>query len=91
MRTYELNTITVGLSTAPYLAIQCLNQLARNGAHCLPMASKIIQRDFYVDDLITGTPTKHEAIQLRDELIQLLKDGGLHIRQWASNDKFFFF
>ncbi|XP_076384517.1 uncharacterized protein LOC143263391 [Megalopta genalis] len=50
-------------------------------------ASKVLKQDFYVDDLITGTPTIQEAISLRKELTSLLNTAGLHIRQWASNDK----
>ncbi|XP_076231233.1 uncharacterized protein LOC143177255 [Calliopsis andreniformis] len=87
LKTYELNTVTFGLSAAPYLAIRCLSQLAQDEGHRFPNAAQILKRDFYVDDLITGASTTGEALALRDQMIQLLKSAGLHIRQWASNHK----
>ncbi|XP_033363073.1 uncharacterized protein LOC117241211 [Bombus vosnesenskii] len=73
--TYQLNTVTFGLSAAPYLAICCLKQLI----------STSLQRDFYVDDVLTGVDTRVEARSLRTELTELLKLAGLNIRKWASN------
>ncbi|XP_076547398.1 uncharacterized protein LOC143305950 [Osmia lignaria lignaria] len=35
----------------------------------------------------TGTSSIEEALILREQMIQLLKSAGLHIRQWASNHK----
>lgn len=85
-QTYELNTVTFGLSCAPYLAIRCLHQLARDEQNKYPLASRVVQNDFYVDDLLTGANTVDEVVFLRNQLTQLLECGGLKIRQWASND-----
>ncbi|XP_076660602.1 uncharacterized protein LOC143363961 [Halictus rubicundus] len=86
IKTYELNTVTFGLSAAPYLAIRCLTQLSRDEGHRFPQAGKILLRDFYVDDVLTGTSTIEEALSLREDLTQILKTARLTIRQWASND-----
>ncbi|XP_063991157.1 uncharacterized protein LOC135169789 [Diachasmimorpha longicaudata] len=86
VRTFELNTVTFGLSAAPYLAIRCLHQLAKDEGHRHPAAARVLQRDLYVDDLLTGTQTREEALQLRKELEGLVKLGGFNLRQWASND-----
>ncbi|XP_071862271.1 uncharacterized protein [Bombus fervidus] len=85
--TYQLNTVTFGLSAAPYLAIRCLKQLADDEGHRYPRAAAILQRDFYVDDVLTGVDTKDEARSLRIELTELLKLAGLNIRKWASNSR----
>ncbi|XP_043263515.1 uncharacterized protein LOC122403827 [Colletes gigas] len=87
INTYQLNTVTFGLSAAPYLAIRCLTQLARDEGHRFPLASKILTCDFYVDDALTGASTVQETLHIRDELTQVLKSAGLHVRQWASNDR----
>ncbi|XP_076661053.1 uncharacterized protein LOC143364799 [Halictus rubicundus] len=84
--TYELKTITFGLSSAPYLATRCLQQLAIDESHNYGAASEVIKRDIYVDDLLTGAATYKDAQKLRNEIICLLKRGGLNIRQWVSND-----
>ncbi|XP_076480050.1 uncharacterized protein LOC117157436 [Bombus vancouverensis nearcticus] len=70
--TYQLNTVTFGLSAAPYLAIRCLKQLADDEGHRYPRAAMVLQRDFYVDDVLTGIDTKVEARSLRTELRELL-------------------
>ncbi|XP_033314650.1 uncharacterized protein LOC117213411 [Bombus bifarius] len=85
--TYQLNTVTFGLSAAPYLAIRCLKQLADDEGHRYPRAATVLQRDFYVDDVLTGIDRKIEARSLRTELTELLKLAGLNIRKWASNDR----
>ncbi|XP_076660338.1 uncharacterized protein LOC143363666 [Halictus rubicundus] len=85
--TFELNTVTFGLSAAPYLAIRCLHQLASDEYENFPRASTIISKDVYVDDLLTGTDNYDDALALRDEIINLLKRGKLNIRQWVSNDQ----
>lgn len=81
IETYKLNTLTFSLSAAPYLAIRCLNQLAEDEGH------RFLQRDFYVDDALTGTDTKNEVLAVRTELTELLKQAGLNIHKWASNDR----
>ncbi|XP_043287500.1 uncharacterized protein [Venturia canescens] len=85
IRTYQLNTLTFGLSSAPYLAIRCLHQLAQDEGKDFPQAAKILQEDMYVDDALTGADTIEEAIAIRDQLTELLERGQLKIRQWASN------
>ena len=85
VETYQLNTVTFGLSAAPYLALRCLKQLAEDEGHRFPWASSVVQRDFYVDDALTGADTKEELISVRHELTDLLRSAGLNIREWASN------
>ncbi|XP_050494394.1 uncharacterized protein LOC126875562 [Bombus huntii] len=84
---YQLNTVTFGLSAAPYLAIRCLKQLADAEGLRYPRAAMVLQRDFYVDDVLTGVDTKVEARSLRREITELLKLAGLNILKWVSNDR----
>ncbi|XP_076384172.1 uncharacterized protein LOC143262191 [Megalopta genalis] len=84
--TFELNTVTFGLSSAPYLAIRCLHQLADDEQDATPTASVILKRNLYVDDLLTGADTIEEAQVIQRQITRLLRKGGLTIRQWASNE-----
>ncbi|XP_043258558.1 uncharacterized protein LOC122400888 [Colletes gigas] len=84
--TYELNTVTFGLTSAPYLATRCLQQLATDEQMEFPIASLVIKRDMYVDDLLTGANTIEEANELQTQILGMLQRGGLNIRQWASNE-----
>lgn len=86
IKTFELNTVTFGLGPAPFLAIRALQQLADDESNRCPRAATILKRDLYVDDLLTGAETIEEGIVIRDEIIQVLRLGGLNMRQWASND-----
>ncbi|XP_017765119.1 PREDICTED: uncharacterized protein LOC108554370, partial [Eufriesea mexicana] len=86
IKTYELNTVTFGLSPAPFLAIRALHQLAEDEAHNAPNASVILKLDLYVDDLLTGADTYEQALSLREEIVGILQSGRLNIRQWVSNE-----
>jgi hypothetical protein len=82
---YRLKTVTYGTACAPFLAVRSLQQLAHENIQNYPLASKIILRDFYMDDLLTGTNSLNEAIQIRDEITSILKGGGFQLCKWASN------
>ncbi|CAK9801128.1 hypothetical protein ANTQUA_LOCUS2707 [Anthophora quadrimaculata] len=86
VQTFELNVVTFGLSSAPFLAIRCVHQLADDECDAYPEAAAILKRDLYVDDLLTGANTVEEARHIQSQVGQLLRRGGLNIRQWASNE-----
>ena len=87
IETYQLNTVTFGVSAAPYLAIRTLLQLAKDEEHRYPRASVALTHDFYVDDWITGADSLDEILKTRDEMIDLLHSGGFKIHKWGSNHK----
>lgn len=87
IETYQLNTLTFGVSSAAYLAIRVLHKLADDERMNFPRAAEILQRHLYVDDFMSGANTIAEAIAIRNELIMLLSRGGFIIRQWAFNDE----
>lgn len=82
---YSLRTVTYGTTSAPYLAIRVLQQLATDEEKHFPEASQILREDTYVDDVISGVDTPQEAVKLQKQLSQLLKSGGFHLRKWNSN------
>ena len=86
IKVYTLNTVTFRTASAPFLAVRTLHQLAEDEWENYPLAATILKRDFYVDDLLTGSNTFHEALALRDDLIKLLSKGGFQLRKWSSND-----
>lgn len=86
LQTFTLNTVTYGQASASYLAIRCLFELAEGCHDSKPTISKIIKRDFYVDDLLTGANSIEEAKGLRRELSEVLGSGGFELRKWYSNN-----
>ncbi|KAF8790426.1 hypothetical protein HNY73_005448 [Argiope bruennichi] len=43
-------------------------------------------KDFYVDDILSGTEDLSFAIELQDQLIHLLKSSGMELHKWSSNN-----
>ena len=86
IRHYRLKTITYGTASAPYLATRVLRQVGEDNKKEHPFASEIIMRDFYVDDLLTGSTSIEEARRLKENIINLLSHAGFELRKWASNE-----
>lgn len=82
---YELQTITYGTASASYLATRCLQQLAIDYNSHYPEACLALNRDFYVDDLLTGANSLDEINKLHNDLINILSSAGLNLRKWLSN------
>ncbi|XP_046869279.1 uncharacterized protein LOC124461907 [Drosophila willistoni] len=82
---YQLCTVTYGTTCAPFLVVRVLEQLASDHQQEFPNAAKILQEDFYVDDVLTGSNSEEELIQNRKELIQLMSCANLELGKWVSN------
>lgn len=83
---YQLNTVSYGTRSAPYLAIKCLKELANQNFANYPQASQIIHNDFYVDDLLTGSNDLTELKIRCKEIYSILESGHFILRKWVSND-----
>ena len=60
VQTYRMTRLTNGVASASYHSIRSLSECAK--ADDSPRAtSKAIQRDFDVDDILTGAPSEQEA------------------------------
>ncbi|XP_076298038.1 uncharacterized protein LOC143217537 [Lasioglossum baleicum] len=82
---FNLNTVTYGLSCAPYLAVRTMHQLAADEGIRYPRGAAAIKQDSYVDDVLTGADSipvlKETVVQLK----QLCLAGGFPLQKWASN------
>ncbi|XP_052901335.1 uncharacterized protein LOC128307494 [Anopheles moucheti] len=87
LHTYKLCTVTYGTASAPYLATRVLSQLADDEGIEYPKAAQVLKRDFYVDDLVTGSPTVEEATEIIQQLSTLVEKGGFSLRKWATNNE----
>lgn len=86
IREYELQTVTYGTRSAPFLAMRCIKQLANDNSEIYPQASEIIERDFYMDDVMSGAQTPEQAASLCEHLTTILNSAGFELRKWSSND-----
>ncbi|XP_058456554.1 uncharacterized protein LOC131433952 [Malaya genurostris] len=52
-----------------------------------PIASQVIKKDFYMDDVLSGADSLQAALECQDQLIASLKRGGFKLHKWCANDK----
>lgn len=83
-KTFQLNTVTYGTASAPFLATRCLKQL---GLECGDeKIGKIIIHDFYVDDLLSGGDDLDEVQDIRHKVTAILSSACMPLHKWKSNN-----
>ncbi|CAK9800717.1 hypothetical protein ANTPLA_LOCUS7241 [Anthophora plagiata] len=85
IQVYELNTVTYGTASAPFLATRVLREIGLKCQKEFPAVSQIIVNDFYVDDLLTGLDTISELKETQKNLSTILHNAGLQLRKWTTN------
>lgn len=83
----QLQTVTYGLNSSPFLATRCLEELALQERERYPLAANAILKNTYVDDIITGSDSIEETINLKIQLNELLRVGSFSLHKWSSNDQ----
>ncbi|XP_055604816.1 uncharacterized protein LOC129753047 [Uranotaenia lowii] len=86
IRTYELQTVTYGFASAPFLATRALQQVAEEESDKYPVAAAIFKSDFYMDDCLTGANDIRSAIEFRRQATDLANSAGFPLKKWASNE-----
>ncbi|KAF2892826.1 hypothetical protein ILUMI_13348 [Ignelater luminosus] len=81
----QLQTVTYGLKSSPFLATRCLVDLAHAEESKFPLASRALLNNTYVDDMLSGGDTIEEVNQLKAELINVLKLRSFELHKWYSN------
>lgn len=82
---FRLLRVTFGTSSAPYLAVRCLQQLAYDEGHNFPSVSERVLKDFYVDDLMTGCENVSEGKEIHKSMNLMLSRGGFQLQKWSSS------
>lgn len=85
LKCYELNVVTYGLASSPFLATRCLLQLAIENEREYPLASNAIKNCFYIDDLLTGSDSESELLQVQTDISKILSSAGFELRKYLSN------
>ncbi|XP_062538723.1 uncharacterized protein LOC134206999 [Armigeres subalbatus] len=83
--TFELQTVTYGTASTPFLATKTLQQIAIDQAEFYPAAVDPVVEDFYVDDLLSGASDVESAKTLRLQVTAMLGSAGFLLKKWASN------
>ncbi|GJQ79512.1 hypothetical protein Trydic_g16362 [Trypoxylus dichotomus] len=85
--TCSRESFNYGTSSASFLATRALHQLAQEESATLPIDSKMVLSDFYMDDLLTGADTPEMLERIFHEVNGILEKGSFNLRKWASNDQ----
>ena len=70
---------------APYQANRALLQLAEDECALFPKGAHELENNVYVDDALAGGDTLEDALDVRDQLINILNAAGMKLDKWSSN------
>lgn len=87
LKEYWLTGVTFGLSSAPHCAVRAMIQGARDMRTQFPKGVAAVERDFYMDDCLTGAQNEESARQLCTEMDALLSACKFPLDKWRSNKR----
>ena len=82
-----MTRVTFGISASCFAANMAIKKNAQEFSSTYPLAAKVAQENFYVDDGLSGADGIDQAMHLRMELQQLFNQGGFTLRKWNSSEK----
>lgn len=82
---YQFTRVIYGQAAAPFLSVRAMRQCACDYAKKFPIGAKAILESFYVDDGLTGADSIEQALTLKQQMTDLLKNGQFELAKWASN------
>ncbi|KMQ90478.1 hypothetical protein RF55_9767 [Lasius niger] len=85
VRDYRLLIVVYGTTSAPYLALRTLIQLADDEQKAFPLGSTTVRNNSYVDDILAGGHSLESALKTQRQLVALLGAGGFELSKWAAN------
>ena len=86
MAVYRLKVLPFGLTCSSYIAIATVHYHAKKYIKEYPNVVKELTENVYVDDLLTGSYTLEEAVLDYTAELSIMKDAGMKLRKWISNN-----
>ena len=81
-----MTRLTFGVNASSFIANMSIKQNAQDYALEYPLASKVVDKSFFVDDCLTGADSMEETVKLQLQLQNLFAKGGFMLRKWNSSD-----
>ena len=82
---YEYQRHVFGAKSSPTYAKYALKRVAIDNEDEFPIAAKLIQNNFYMDDFIESAKTPEEAVKVFKQLQHLLSKRGFELKKWITN------
>ena len=80
-----MTRVIFGASSSSFVANMAVKQNAADFAHEYPLAAKIVDEAFYVDECLTGADSIEERIELYRQLQALFAKADFLLRKWNSS------
>ena len=77
---FRMTRVTFGVASSAFTANMSVKQNAIEFTHKYPLASKVVEESFYVDDCLTGADSE-EGIQLQAQLQDLFAEADFLLRK----------
>ena len=85
LRDYRMTRVTFGVTSSSFVANMCVKRNATDFAHKYPLAAKIVEDSFYVDDCLTGADSVEEGVEIHRQLQGLFSEAEFLLRKWNSS------
>ena len=86
LRDFRMTRVTFGVSASSFAANMAVKRNALDFALQYPLAEKIVDDSFYVDDALTGADSVEQAIEAQSQLQGLFSQAGFVLRKWNSSE-----
>ncbi|GFW01168.1 integrase catalytic domain-containing protein [Trichonephila clavipes] len=86
LQVYRFNRVNFGVSSSPFLLAATIRHHIEKYKHEFPDTIELLDRNFYVDDLISGGNEFEEALQTSRRAKNIMEAAGMDLRKWITND-----
>ncbi|GFW25950.1 integrase catalytic domain-containing protein [Trichonephila clavipes] len=86
LQVYRFNRVNFGVNSSPFLLAATITHHIKKYKHEFPDTVELLDRNFYVDDLISGGNEFEEALQTSRRAKNIMEAAGMDLRKWITND-----
>ncbi|XP_064475231.1 uncharacterized protein LOC135389144 [Ornithodoros turicata] len=82
---WRMTRVTFGTGPSTFLLAATLKKLLRESEVEYPETTRLLNDCTYVDDFISGADCEEAAINVYNEVKNIMQKGSMNMRKWASN------
>ncbi|GFX32200.1 integrase catalytic domain-containing protein [Trichonephila clavipes] len=86
LQVYRFNRVNFGVSSSSFLLAATIRHHIDKYKHEFPHTVELLDRNFYVDDLISGGNEFKEALLTSRRAKNIMEAAGMDLRKWITND-----
>lgn len=79
---YVITRVNFGDTPAPAISTEAIYKSAKHFKEDSPRTAELLKNSSYVDDLIDSFPSKEQALNVAQDVQDMLKKGGFSIKSW---------